>query len=464
MTAPLSIVSVRIRGDAPSQDDILREVSRLHYQYADVHEPLKRMRDTIQCNAAVGSVDGFPNINQLLQVANSNLSVPTISFVAINLVTKLVSVITFPSDRHAMVMLDRQANSHISGLKNVFSSYVAPTAALISPQDEIRHLLAGTSRYRRGLFLAGSPGWSSLSAKMPELTTATNKNDAPLAATLNDANSFFHVCHSLTADDYLPGLVAGFLIREKESLRRMLEMLPFDSDAHGKTNVLSPLIPEHGLITFDTKLSGSVDNQGQTVIIGGGGIAFGESVGERMHNASPCSDRVGQFAIIYYSGHGSDEGNLQIERDLAITPDELCEISHRTGVPYLIILDMCHSSRFGRRYLNLLNRHQWLGIVMCANDDATSQGLSFESTVMGQIRRPFWTFNILRPDWSKGRGIYSTAFTLAIEQLREYESMNGTNANISLQDFNDAMLRPICESFSSQFGVPLLRPTVYSNK
>lgn len=461
MTSPLSIVSLRIRADAPSQDEILREVGRLHHQYADIYDPLKKMGDTIQCNATVGSVDGFPDINQLLQLANSGISVPTISFVAINLVAKLVSVITFPNDRPAIVMLDRQANSHIASLKNFVSDRTLSATAELSPQDDIRHLLAGISRNRRGLFLAGSPGWGSPSKQLHEPTIATNKNDASLAATLNDANSFFHVFHSLTADDYLSGLVAGFLIREKQSLHKMLEMLPFDSDARGDTDTLSRLIPERGLITFDTKLFGSVDNQGRTTIIGGPGIGFGETVGERMHNASTCGDRVGQFAIIYYSGHGSTEGNLQIEKSLAITPDEFCEISHRTGVPYLIILDMCHSSRFGQRYVDLLSKHQWPGIVMCANNETTSKGLSFESTRMGIIRRPFWTFNILSPDWSKGRGIYSTAFTLAIEQLREYETMNETHANISLQDFNDAMLRPICEGFASQFDMPLLRPTVY---
>lgn len=463
MTAPLSIISLRIRGDTPSQDDILREVGRLHCQYADIHEPLKQMGETIQCNATVGSVDGFPDINQLLQLANPDTAVPTISFVAINLVAKLVSVITFPYDRPAMVMLDRQSNSHIAGLKNVVSTHASPATAELSPRDEVRHLLAGISRNRRGLFLAGSPGWSAPSKQMRLRAAATNKNDASLAATLNDANSFFHVFHSLTADDHLTGLVAGFLIREKQSLRKMLEMLPFDADAHGNTDTLSPLIPERGLITFDTKLRGSVDNQGRATIIGGPGIGFGETVGERMHNTSHCGDRTGQFAIIYYSGHGSAEGNLQIENTLAITPDEVCEISHRTGVPYLLILDMCHSSRFGQRYVDVLSKRQWPGIVMCANDHTTSKGLSFESTRMGFIRRPFWTFDILSPDWSKGRGIYSTAFTLAIEQLREHETMNDTNANITLQDFNDAMLRPICEGFASQFDMPLLRPTVYCN-
>jgi hypothetical protein len=100
-------------------------------------------------------------------------------------------------------------------------------------------------------------------------------------------------------------------------------------------------------------------------------------------------------------------------------------------------------------------------MVMCANDERTSGGLSFESKALGALRRPYWRFNILNPNWSKGRGVYTTALTLAIHQLRECEATTGANANVSVKEFNDYLLRSICEGLASKYGMPLLKPTIY---
>jgi hypothetical protein len=463
MRQPHRILCVKIGEESPTQSEILSEVQRVHYQYGDLHKQLADI-DELDCNAQVGTVPGFPDIDQLIRLAHSDGPPQGASFVCVNLLARLVTIITFPeSSPPSIFPLDGQAGSHLARLKNIVTSRAPSVSKQLSPQDEIRHLLAGNYRHRRGLFLAGSPGWNSASDNLNRSELAQNKNNASLAATLNDANAMFHLFHSLTNNDHLTGLVAGFLIREKVALHTLLHMLPFDADRHGNANVLSPLIPEHGLITFDTKLFGSFDNKGRTIIIGGAGIGFGETIGERMHNSSTCEERLGHFAVIYYSGHGSSEGNMQIEEHLAITPEEVCDLSRATGVPYLIILDMCFASRFGSRYRDLLRKQNWSGIVMCANDTNTSGGLSFESKIMGSIRRPYWRMNILDTDWSKGRGIYTTAFTLAIQQLREHENATESHANLSIEDFNEYMLRPICEGLNVRHGLPLLRPTIFSS-
>ena len=461
MTLPHAIVCVRIGSRSPTQSEILGEVQRLHYQYGDVYDPLRRL-ETLECQAQVGAVSGFPNINQLVGLVHSTDGRNGVTFVAVNLLAGLVTVISFPEESpRAIVPLDGQAGSHLGNLKNVVSPRAPAITKQLGPHDEIRLLLAGASRHRRGLFLAGSPGWNSSTNSRYRPDVAQSKNDGSLAATLNDANTVFQLFHSLTADDYLAGLVAGFLIREKRPLQRMLQMLPFDPNAHGSPDVLSPLIPEHGLITFDTKLFGSVVNKGRVTIIGGPGIGFGETIGERLHNGTECQNRVGDFAAIYYSGHGSSEGNMQIEKELAFSPEELCDLSQHTGVPYLLILDMCYASRFGKRYRDLLNERKWHGMVMCANDESTSGGLSFESTRLGTVRRPYWRFNVLDSDWSKGRGVYTTALTLAIHQLRECENIAGSKANMTVREFNDYVLRSICEGLTSRYGVPLLKPAIY---
>ena len=461
MTLPHALVCVRIGSRSPTQTEILSEVQRLHYQYGDLHEPLRKL-ETLECQAQVGAVSGFPDINELVRIVHSSDSRKGVTYVAVNLLAGLVTVISFPEESpRTIIPLDGQAGSHLGNLKNVVAPRAPAVTKQLGPHDEIRLLLAGASRHRRGLFLAGSPGWNSSTNSEYRPHVAQSKNDASLGATLNDANTVFQLFHSLTADDHLTGLVAGFLIREKRPLQRMLQMLPFDPSAHGSTDVLSPLIPEHGLITFDTKLFGSVVNKGRVTIIGGGGIGFGETVGERLHNSTECENRVGDFAVIYYSGHGSSEGNMQIEKDLAISPEELCDLSQLAGVPYLLILDMCYASRFGKRYRDLLKERKWHGMVMCANDEGTSGGLSFESTTLGTVRRPYWRFNVLDSDWSQGRGVYTTALTLAVHQLRECENITGSKANLSVREFNDYMLRSICEGLASKFGVPLLKPTVY---
>lgn len=459
MSQPYSIVCVRMGDKEPAQSDVLNELRRVQYQYGDLH-PLLRL-DKVDCSIKVGAGSGFPDINKLIEATYAKDSAKGVSFVCLNLFTQLVTIITFPGiSPHSIIPLDEQPGSHLAGLKNIITPHSLPVQKQLSLQDEIRHLLPGISRHRQGLFLAGSPGWNSVSNSRNGSQLTHSKNDASLSATLNDANAMFHLFHSLTEEDFLSGLVAGFLIQEKAKLLSMLQMLPVAPHSVG----FSKIKPEHGLITFDTKLCGSVTNKGSAVFTGEGGIGFGETIGERLHNGSGCADKLGQFAVIYYSGHGSKEGNMQIEKQLAIEPEELFEISMATGIPYLIILDMCFSSHFAHRYCNLLRKSNWAGIVMCANDSYTSGGLSFESKIMGSIRRPYWSFNILPSNWSQGRGLYTTAFTLAIQQLREYENISGLNVNLSIEDFNRFMLRSICEKLATQYRVPLLKPTVFSHE
>jgi hypothetical protein len=297
MRQPHRILCVKIGEESPTQSEILSEVQRVHYQYGDLHKQLADI-DELDCNAQVGTVPGFPDIDQLIRLAHSDGPPQGASFVCVNLLARLVTIITFPeSSPPSIFPLDGQAGSHLARLKNIVTSRAPSVSKQLSPQDEIRHLLAGNYRHRRGLFLAGSPGWNSASDNLNRSELAQNKNNASLAATLNDANAMFHLFHSLTNNDHLTGLVAGFLIREKVALHTLLHMLPFDADRHGNANVLSPLIPEHGLITFDTKLFGSFDNKGRTIIIGGAGIGFGETIGERMHNSSTCEERSDEIAI-----------------------------------------------------------------------------------------------------------------------------------------------------------------------
>ena len=122
---------------------------------------------------------------------------------------------------------------------------------------------------------------------------------------------------------------------------------------------------------------------------------------------------------------------------------------------------MCHAWEFGHTYHSLLKKHNWNGIVMCSNDDTFSRSLAFESENLGWAERLYWEFSILPSDWSNGRALYTTALTSGLLQLRQDELMSKREVNISLADFNEHFLKPICKSLSSTFGLPAQNPTLF---
>jgi hypothetical protein len=370
----------------------------------------------------------------------------------------------------------------------------------LSLKSDIREILSGCSFNRTGLVLASSPGWdnktegvfslirSPLKNKTQE-SDISNKNQGNLETSINDCNAFFQVLLALTKDDRLKGSAYIGTVRTRLAALRLMEFF-----ATGKEKPIEELQKNKllsGIVVKDTKI-GAIDwaprqdKQAYKAILKGGEILGGSyefDPSSRLMDFSnrlvSSSDKTPSYMLLYYSGHGSSDGNIQIEANQKITPEELADFSISINTPFFIVLDMCHAARFGARYAKYLNKKKWTGIVMCSNDDNTQDGLTFATRRLRSSRHfPILpvtieivnlemdgnNIKINHDNLKEGFSIYTTAFCLGLLHIREIERGINQQIDFNVEDFNNKMLRPLCASLSSTFNLPLIKPIVFSDE
>ena len=124
---------------------------------------------------------------------------------------------------------------------------------------------------------------------------------------------------------------------------------------------------------------------------------------------------------------------------------------------------MCYGARFAQRFVARLEEIAWSGLVLTANDVETNSGHAYESEAVNNLRWYSFPVYINRPDWTLGRGVYTSAFALGLCMLYESERVTNVPHTVSVRDFNDRILRPLCSSMSKTLSVPVIRPCVYSH-
>ena len=300
-----------------------------------------------------------------------------------------------------------------------------------------------------------------------------------LAATKNDANVLLTILQGLTENQHFPGLTCAGLVRRKDALLSVIglpmwnrsSVLGFGQDAS---------LGMEGPVLYDTRLQGVIVRKG--VVMGGGisvkdgtptveshTVMIGGQVEltpfactpERLYRPCSRSETATEYGFVYYSGHGAANGDIQVEANGSVSPEEIHALSKEAGLPLIIVLDMCHADRFGTRYRELLESEHWHGLVLCANREGVSNGSAFEDAQMTSVRRPLGTVGILPSDHDAGRGVYTTALSLALMKLYDWDCGLSSPASCTIGDFNDGLLIPICAWLSRRFRVPLQVPTVH---
>jgi hypothetical protein len=365
----------------------------------------------------------------------------------------------------------------------------------LTEQLDIRQVLGSFGIYRIGLVIAGSPGWDKSSTAAPTDTRTRNQSD--LVATWNDCNVILQQLLALSPDGRLYGTTCLGTVQSRSGFWGLLRYVVLDKRQrqHDMSN-LKERARRTGTSVFDLmsgdeflslgkrgKLSGIlgtdmllsdgiISDVGLSEIAPGGAIAGLEGPttplwdrmlpieGERFLSHKNIED-VDRYAVIYYSGHGSSAGDMQIEKSESIGPEELAEFSKAHCIILVVILDMCSGFQFARRFGVRLGAIDWKGVVFSANDRDTNGGLAFESRAMTRVRRYDWPVEINRPDWKLGRGIYTTAFAHGLLLIKEAELRTGIPHTVSLRYFNDEILRSACRMYARDHGVPLVRPTLH---
>lgn len=365
-------------------------------------------------------------------------------------------------------------------------------SARMTEKLDIRQLLGSFGCLRQGIVIGGSPGWDISAVK-----ETVSKNAGNLVATWNDCNVFFQQLLALSPDDRIYGASCSSIVQTRYGFLGLLDYIFRDKwkrkqwhlnrlpdrtqhsqiSSDGEDHLINDLQVKgklSGLIGTDFFLTGGgVSSGGLCEIFSGGGIGklnAPKTVDrDRLVPLRPerfaCFDEIGQldnYVLIYYSGHGSISGDIQIERNESITAEELAEFSKERGVIFALFLDMCHSSQFAYRFEKHLSKVGWRGLVFAANDVTTFDGGTFESPIMASIRRLAWPVQINSPNWECGRGLYTSALALALLLLRDAELAAKRPLTIDLRSFNDELLRPITSMFAQNYDLPLIRPTLYS--
>jgi len=332
--------------------------------------------------------------------------------------------------------------------------------------SDIRELLACRRFQRRALVIAAAPGWDApaIPGDYGRHNMALVKNAAPLPAAHNDCTSFLQLLQLLTEDNILRGESFIGIVRTRLGVMGLLDhFLGGDVDL---TNLLDSARLS-GEIARDAEV-GLLSQSDSVSITGGKARLVGNApapedrlMGAPVHVPTrlTAAGDPPSYALLYYSGHGTGQGDIRIEEDQALKPEDLAMLSAKHGVPLVVVLDMCNAAQFGYRYATALRDLGGSGIVMCAND-----GEAYASRRLADIRRPQLPIPILGRHPEAGFGTFTSAFCLGLLQLREAELAEGHHIEVSVEDFNARIVRPLCEVFSASYGVPLQRPLVLTER
>lgn len=357
---------------------------------------------------------------------------------------------------------------------------------------DIRQVLGSYGCLRLGIVLAGSPGWDGASKE-----TTTSKNEGNLVASWNDCNVMLQQILALSPDDRLYGTTCLGVVQTRRGFFGLLKYIfidkwerqrqhdameeearrtgqsIFDLMAHDEFHSLGDEGKLTGCLATDAFLATArISQVGLTEILPGGGMmAFGGygvpdsdrlvPVDAERFACAKGPGEVDKYILIHYSGHGSLSGDIQIERNESITPEELADFSKEKETIFVLILDMCNSARFARRFGERLGQIGWKGVVFAANDESTSNGAAFESKIMAKIRRLSWPVEINEPNWRVGRGVYTSAFALGLLLIYEAETTTGVPYTVSLRAFNEELLQITCKMFALNYRIPLQKPMLY---
>ena len=377
-------------------------------------------------------------------------------------------IIQIPQDNEVISFMQQTGIDKV-----ILNSNTQDSMKLGWASGDIRQALGGYNRKRLGVLLAGSPDCGTTQKNQKQ--RCRSKNEGYIQSILNDANLMFHLIHALSPNNFLSGAVFAGLIKTKKALLDLLSMLRTTDGALVKkyiepqkevlgTLYVNSMVPGHmirGGFLYNFRERGNT--------IGGMmvGAVYGPSVEiecERL--VGPISTYVpftfqSDYAVLYYSGHGSPKG-IRIEKNEIITPQELATICAKHNIHLFLILDMCYAARFAEGFTSEMREYGSHSVVMCSNDQSNKYE-SYESDECNNLWRFNWPVDILRRDINFGTGAYTTAFSLGLLCLREFEIRRSQPVTISIQDFNDKVLRRICSFMSKSHDIEIQRPVIFSS-
>jgi len=332
--------------------------------------------------------------------------------------------------------------------------------------SDIRELLTCRGFQRRGLVIAAAPGWDAptVPGEYRRDDMALVKNAAPLPAALNDCTSFLQLLQLLTEDNVLRGDSYIGIVRTQRGIMGLLEyFLGGDISLEDLLDSarLSGGIARDAEVGLLPKGDGVYITGGKMRLAGNAPAPEDRLIGPPVHvkKEPAAAGDLPSYALLYYSGHGTKEGDIRIEEDQLVTPEDLAKLSIRYGIPLLVVLDMCHGAEFGRRYARAMRGSRGSGIVMCAND-----GEAHESPRLADMRRPQLPIPIAGWSPEAGFGTFTSAFCLGMLQLREAELIEGQHIEVSVEDFNAQIVQPLCEALGASYGVPRQKPLVFAER
>jgi len=277
-----------------------------------------------------------------------------------------------------------------------------------SGSADLRSILACKGFERKFTICIGAPSQASG-------VDESSRNSGFLPGVWNDYNAIIGLLGRFHPYGKLPGVTAVGIVQDKGTLIDMMDELPAWSPDSGAAapsvaGFDGTMIHEGALYAPGVYMDrvwvgeGSAIPHGKRiqlkdVIVSPGGdlSAGGERAplwkeeellipdGVEFDNA----DAIGPipYGLIYYAGHGSPSGNLQINAEELISPNELLAHSKRIGIPLLVIADMCHSHQFGSRFRDAMAKHDFPGVVIAATSN-TGRETAMEAEVLDRIPRP----------------------------------------------------------------------------
>lgn len=334
----------------------------------------------------------------------------------------------------------------------------------INNTSRVRALLASHGYDRRFTIVAGSPGWTPQGCDSVTNSRSLNRNNSQtLDAPENDCSSFFDLLHGLSPDGRFRGItVAGLITSRKAFLSIIRAASGKTASTCGLQKTLN-LRDFDGMIIKDSTLGSNIlfeNSYAENSHILPSTLTRPDSSKLILHDYEPVRAET-PYGLIYYAGHGSLAGELQIQANEAISAEEVFELSQSTNLPFVIIVDMCYGYLFGQKYRQLMRKYNKQGIVLTSNDGSIGHTMAFESQHLASVRRPVQSVSVRRP-LTGARGVYATAWSLSILKWHEAKK-SALRRDMSIEAFNRHLLFPTCQWLCEKYNLGCRqRPTLFT--
>lgn len=142
----------------------------------------------------------------------------------------------------------------------------------------------------------------------------------------------------------------------------------------------------------------------------------------------PVNSQPDNCGLIYYSGHGTNDGYLAVSNGNYITAEDIAKISNDINLPFLIVLDMCHAGKFGEDYFKYSKVPGSLLLCSCHSKETSLELPLYKISLMREKYSIVFP-GMISENAGYGQGLFTAAFTATCNNF----SCN--LENISFEDF-----------------------------